>query len=268
MDERHDRDELRRQWRQLAPGWVREMREGRNAPRAGMLDGAMLEACGPVAGLQVLDSGCGEGRFARMLAAAGARRVLGLDACEAMIDAARQLACGPDEYRVADVEDLSFLPDASFDLAVSCLNQCDLPDFAANTRALFRVLRPGGRFVVANVHPMRSAVGAWQRDAGGAKQHVILDNYFDESQRRWKMLGVEITNFHRTLGTYLNAYLDAGFALCRLIEPTVTDEALKAYPENDDEQRVPNFIIFVLAKPEQGLGRRGARPAPCPSRRD
>jgi SAM-dependent methyltransferase len=208
----------------------------------------MLEACGSVAGLRVLDCGCGEGRFCRMLVERGAEYVLGLDLCAPMIAAAEELQSGHDAYRVADVQDLGFLQDESFDLALSYLNQCDLPDFAANTREVFRVLRRGGRFVVANLHPMRSAEGSWQKSPSGEKQHVILDRYFDEGERRWKMMGVEFTNFHRSLSTYTRAFLDAGFGIEGIVEPTVSEELLALYPELDDELRVPNFIIYILRK--------------------
>jgi len=210
----------------------------------------MLEACGTVTGLRVLDSGCGEGRFCRMLVERGAAYVLGLDLCPPMIEAARQLQSQRDEYRVADVQDLSFLESETFDLAVSYLNHCDLPDFAANTREIFRVLKGGGRFVIANLHPMRSASGKWYRDDQGNKLHVILDDYFDEGERHWTMLGVEFTNFHRSLSTCINSFIETGFSLVRLIEPTVTEEQLVPYPDLDDEMRVPNFIVFVLEKPE------------------
>jgi hypothetical protein len=95
---------------------------------------------------------------------------------------------------------------------------------------------------------MRSAVGGWQKDSEGRKLHVIVDRYFDESTRCWRMLGVDFTNFHRSLSTYVNSFLDAGFTLERLIEPTVSPEQLARYPELDDELRVPNFIIYVLRK--------------------
>lgn len=239
---------LREEWLALAPAWIQEARAGRNPTREGLLDPPLLAFCGDVAGLDALDCGCGEGRFCRLLAARGARRVLGLDSCPTMIAASRERGSAREEYRVADVQALGFLPDASFDLAVSCLNQCDLPDAARNTREVCRVLRPGGRFLVANLHPMRSAVGGWQRGDDGAKQHVILDRYCDEGERRWQILGTTLTNFHRTLATALNGFLDAGFILERLVEPTPSDEMLARYPELDDECRVPNFIIYALRK--------------------
>jgi SAM-dependent methyltransferase len=241
--------DLRAEWTQLAPAWIRESREGANSSRNGLLDRPMIEACGDVRGLKVLDCGCGEGRFCRILLDRGAAQVVGVDLCPPMIIAAAQLATGKDSYVLADAQDMSFLRDGAFDLVVSYLNQCDLADFEANNREVFRALKPGGRFVVANVHPMRSAVGGWLRAEDGAKLHVILDRYFDEGRRRWKMLGFDFTNFHRTLATYLRAYRQAGFAIEEIIEPTVEVRNLERFPDLDDERRVPNFMIVVLEKP-------------------
>ena len=245
-----DHDRLKREWTELAPAWIREARAGANPTRTGLLDAPILAACGNVAGLRVLDWGCGEGRFCRMLVDRGAAQVLGLDLCAPLVEAARELQLERDEYRVADVQDLGFLDAESFDLCVSYLNQCDLPDYMANNREIFRVLRPGGRFIVANLHPMRSAVGGWHKTEDGEKLHVILDRYFDESERHWRMMGVDFTNFHRSLSTYIRGFLDAGFAVSGIIEPTVTAAQLELHPNLDDELRVPNFIIYVLEKKE------------------
>jgi len=242
---------LNQEWRNLAPAWIKEAREGVNATRTGLLDKPMLAACGDVDGLRVVDCGCGEGRFCRLLVQGGATYVLGVDSCGPMIEAASELRSGRDEYRVADVQDLGFLDDATFDLVVSYLNQCDLPDFGANNREVFRILRPGRRFVVANLHPMRSAVGDWHRSADGSKLHVIVDHYFEEGERNWRIMSEELTNFHRSLSTYVRSFMDAGFSIADIVEPTVTAEQLEDYPELADEIRVPNFIIYVLTRPQE-----------------
>jgi len=78
---------------------------------------------------------------------------------------------------------------------------------------------------------------------------VILDRYFDEGERRWRMLGVAFTNFHRTLSTYIRGYRHAGFAIDEIVEPTVNADNLERYPELKDELRVPDFIILALRKP-------------------
>ncbi|MBC8465513.1 class I SAM-dependent methyltransferase [bacterium] len=241
-------NKLNQEWLDLSGPWIKESREGRNANRVGLLDVPLLKACGDVSGQRILDCGCGEGRFCRILAERGADYILGLDLCETLVDAAREIQSAKEEYRVADVQDLSFILKEEFDLVVSYLCQCDLPDFDANNREVHRVLKKGGRFIVANLHPMRSAVGAWHRDAEGVKQHIKLDRYFEEGERCWRMLGCDFTNFHRTLQTYLDSFLEAGFLIERIIEPTVTTDRLKEYPELDDEIRVPNFIVYVLRK--------------------
>ena len=240
-------NDLRREWRELAPAWIKEAREGRNPTRNGLLDAPVLEACGDVEGLKVLDCGCGEGRFCRILAERGAGYVLGLDLCEPMIEAARGLQSGRDEYRLQAVQDLSFLEYESFDLVVSYLNQCDLPDFAANTKEVFRVLKKGGRFIIANLHPMRSATGQWCRSPEGEKLHVTVDNYFEEGERHLKMMGYGLPI--STVHSLLTSTPSSGPAFSsKNVEPTVTSEQLKEYPELEDEL-VPNFIIYVLRKP-------------------
>lgn len=244
-----DCTEMKKEWERLAPAWIREAREGANPTRTALLDKPVLEECGNVTGLNVIDIGCGEGRFCRILVSCGAASVLGIDLCRPMIEAAKTSPYPGTDYRIGDAQNLESIADGAYDLAVSYLNQCDLPDFRANNREVFRILKPGGRFVVANLHPMRSAVGGWHRSESGEKLHVILDNYFDEGVRRWKIMDVDLTNFHRSLQSYINGFLAAGFALRRIVEPTVDAEMVTLFPNLSDELRVPNFIIFTLEKP-------------------
>ncbi len=42
----------------------------------------------------------------------------------------------------------------------------------------------------------------------------------------------------------------AGFRIHRIVEPAATKQAAEDYPELEDELRVPNFIIYLLGKPE------------------
>ena len=88
------------------------------------------------------------------------------------------------------------------------------------------------------------------REIGHCCQNfALVDRYFEETERHWKMMGVEFTNFHRSLSTYIHSFLNAGFQLSDIIEPTVTTEQVKVYPQLADELRVPNFIVYVLSKP-------------------
>jgi len=224
------------------------MRANRETHRAGILDSWMLEAVGDVRDRDVIDLGCGEGRFSRMLAQRGAR-VVGVDLCAAFVEAATAQQSTSERYLVGDMEHLHDIADARFDLAVSYVSLVDVPDFRSAIRESFRLLKPGGRFVVCNLAPMVTAGNRWFKDADGQKICFLLDDYLDETTRDMPMRGVNITNFHRTLSSYVNSFLDAGFVLEGLREPYPSPEQAAEYPEIADNLRVPLFIIYLLRKP-------------------
>jgi ubiquinone/menaquinone biosynthesis C-methylase UbiE len=247
-----DAADLTGQWEAFSSEWIARHEAKADAAREGILDDWMLDIIGDVAGLAVIDIGCGEGRFCRMLAAKGAR-TLGVDLQPAFIEYATSKAGPAETYRVGDMQSLDGVADGEFDLAVSYISLVDVPDQAAAVRAAFRVVSPGGRFIVCNLSPMATAWidgGPWQRDNNGGKLHYVLDHYGNEGARRITFpSGQELTNFHRMLSTTVNDFLDAGFVLTRLHEPLPTPEQLDRVPENDDLFRVPIYTIYELAKP-------------------
>jgi SAM-dependent methyltransferase len=224
------------------------MDENRDDARVGILDDWMLGLCGDVRGLRVIDLGCGEGRFCRMLAERGAT-TLGVDLEPAFLGRARERAGAAEEYRLCDMETLDGVPDAGFDMAISYITLVDVADMAAAVRQAHRVLRPGGRLLVANLAPMATARGLWLRDEEKRKLHWILDDYAYEGPRPCPFpSGHVLTNFHRTMSTTLNTFLGTGFTLRALHEPTPTPEQLRRAPGNDDLFRVPIYVIYDLIK--------------------
>jgi SAM-dependent methyltransferase len=120
------------------------------------------------AGLDVLDIGVGGGRTTAFLAPT-ARRYFGVDYSEAMVAACAAKFPGY-EFAQADATDLSFLPDASFDVALFSFNGIDcIPSDAgriACLREMRRVVRPGGAVIISShnakvlgVYPQLSDVG-------------------------------------------------------------------------------------------------------------
>ncbi len=130
-------------WQAAAPGWIERMRRRKDISREGFLDDWMLDAIGEVRGLRVIDLGCGEGRFCRMLTERGAR-VVGVDLCEEFIESAQAQRACDEVYQVGDMERLAGIADCGFDLAVSYLTLIDVLDYESAVREAFRVLRPGG----------------------------------------------------------------------------------------------------------------------------
>ncbi len=113
---------------------------------------AVFALAGDLAGLRVLDVGCGDGTYS-IHAAQGGATVTGLDRSPAMLDAARRRANGAGvtvAWREGRAEALGFEP-ASFDMVIAVTVLCWVTDRAAAVQEMARVLRPGGIVVIGEL---------------------------------------------------------------------------------------------------------------------
>lgn len=115
----------------------------------------LVELASPAPGEHVLDVGCGTGAIALAVASRlGAGKVRGIDPSPEMIEVATEKATkagAAADFQVAAIERLPF-PDASFDLVTSSLMLHHLPPDVkrAGLAEVWRVLKPGGRFVAVD----------------------------------------------------------------------------------------------------------------------
>jgi hypothetical protein len=78
--------------------------------------------------------------------------------------------------------------------------------------------------------------------------HWPLDNYQDEGLRRTSWFTDNVVKYHRTVATWINALIAAGFAITELAEPQPTEEAMERDPQMRDESRRPMFLLIRAAK--------------------
>jgi len=102
----------------------------------------LLDAVGARSGLRVLDLCCGQGNVSAALISRGCE-VIGVDFSPAMLTLARKRAPSA-TFIEADAQELPF-DDAVFDVVVSNLGVCHVPDQPRALRQARRMLGPGGR---------------------------------------------------------------------------------------------------------------------------
>jgi ubiquinone/menaquinone biosynthesis C-methylase UbiE len=161
---------------------------------------ALLDAWPPGV---VLDAACGTGRHARHLAARG-HRVIGVDATPEMLAHARR-ALPEADLRAGDLTALP-LERGSVDAAVCALALQHCERLGPPVAELARVVRPGGRLVVSDFHPVQLLLG--------------MAAFFVDADGR----AGQVQSHPHGHADYLDAFAAAGLRVVRCIEPATGED--------------------------------------------
>jgi len=180
---------------------------------------ADVRLLGDVRAKRILELGCGAAAAGRWLATQGAD-VVGLDLSAGMLRHAvdQNHASGvPIKLVQANANALPFR-EGSFDIVFTAFGAVPFVDDSARVmREVYRVLRPGGRWVFSITHPMRWVFLDDPTENGLVAVHSYFDRRpyveYDETG------AATYVEQHRTLGDRVRELVAAGFTLADLIEP-------------------------------------------------
>lgn len=175
---------------------------------------------GDVAGLDVLELGCGAAYWSAALAGRGAR-VTALDVSAAQLEIARRQHPGAGFTLVeADAEQMPF-PAATFDLVFSDHGAPTFCDPHRLVPEVARVLRPGGRFVFNMTTPLLDACWDGRRVGEQLVTPFHGMHHFSTGQE---------VSFQLSYGGWIGLFVRSGFVIEGLLElrppaaPTTTFE--------------------------------------------
>lgn len=201
------------------------------------------------AGKRVLDLGCGYGWHCIYAAEHGAEYVLGTDISQKMLEVAKEKTeSATVEYRCSAMEDLKAEAE-SFDVVLSSLAFHYIEDFPPVVENIHGWLKTDGSFIFSVEHPVFTAYGTqdWYYGPDGEILHFPVDNYYYEGKRDAVFLGEPVVKYHRTLTTYLNTLLNAGFVIEHIVEPQPPEEMM-GIPGMKDEMRRPMMLLVSARK--------------------
>lgn len=231
---------LREAWDHHAEDWIRWARAPGHDSFWRFHRDAFLRIVPPPGRLTV-DIGCGEGRLGRHLQQLG-HRVVGIDAS---VRLSRAAMTHPQRITVT-LADAAALPlgAASSDLAIAFMSVQDVDDWQRAISEAARVLEPGGRLVLAVVHPINSA-GSFLGEPGPAERPFLIQGSYFARRRyadRCARDGLTMTfeSEHRTLQDYVETLTGSGF---------VIEQIREVGDVEGDYTRVPLFLHVAARRP-------------------
>lgn len=247
-------------WGKVA-GWYNTLlEEGQDTYQEKLIKPNLLRILQPKAGEEILDLGCGQGYFSRVLAEAGAK-VLGVDVAGELIKLAKDQDKKNQNFLVLSAEKLTGINDNRFNAVICILALQNIKNFQAAILEMHRVLKPGGRAVLVLNHPaFRIPAGSfWGWDEQQKQQYRRVDSYMSEISQKVDMTqGVTekqkkkyTWSFHRPLQNYFKAFAKAGFSVVRLeewVSHKVSDKGSRKVAEDKARKEIPLFMCLELKK--------------------
>ncbi|MFI7119141.1 class I SAM-dependent methyltransferase [Amycolatopsis sp. NPDC049868] len=199
---------------------------------------AILDLAGEVTGRRILDAGCGAGPSFEALRDRGAI-VTGFDSSAKMLELARKRLGEEAALRLADIGEPLPFPDGAFDDVIAALVLHYLEDWTAPLAEIRRVLKPGGRLIMAVNHPIIFKLV--HPEADYFKTVKWSDEYTFSGEK------AVLTYWHRPLHAMTDAFTAAGFRTAVVSEPPPAPGARERFPEElAGKTAFLSFLFFVL----------------------
>jgi SAM-dependent methyltransferase len=207
----------------------------------------LLDLVGAVAGLRILDLGCGVALFGREALEQGCQLYVGVDGSDNMVrEAEKTLAGSSGQVIQANIETWDY-PEAAFDLVVSRLVLHYVEDFAAICAKVYQTLGANGRFIFSVEHPVMTA---WARnwETNDGQHDWIVDSYFVPGSRNTRWLGGEVVRYHRTIEEYFGIVQNTGFVVESLRESCPRRKQFTDEATYEQRKRIPLFLLLAVQK--------------------
>lgn len=235
-------------WDERSDDYQQRHREfiGRGEPRWGVwqIPEAELGVLGDVAGLDVLELGCGAAQWSILLAKRGARPV-GLDNSARQLEHARRLMVDAGvEFPLvhSSAEDVP-LPDASFDVVFCDHGAFTFADPYRLVPEVARLLRPGGLLAFSKTSPFAAVC-----EGDDERVHrTLVRDYFGVHE----LDDGEVVTYELPYGEWIRLFRANGFVVEDLIEPRPAPDAVSTYwdqEERDWARRWPSESIWKVRK--------------------
>ena len=197
---------------------------------------AVLSLLPPVAGLEVLDVGCGSGWYAEYLVEQGAT-VTAIDVSPKMVAFTQARLGGRAGVLQADLgQPLDFAADAAFDLVLCPLVLHYVERWEPMCAEFHRVLKQNGTLLFSTHHPCMDF------------RLFETESYFPTELFEDEWSTGKVRFFRRPLTAMIDALAQSGFVVERILEPQPTDAFRSVDPEGYERLSTHPWFLIIRAR--------------------
>ncbi|MDA2921837.1 class I SAM-dependent methyltransferase, partial [Patescibacteria group bacterium AH-259-L07] len=229
------------EWDKVAEWWDTEAGDAGVWHQQNDIDPVIFNILGSVKNKKIIEIGCGNGYFARLLAKRGAD-VTAIDLSSKLLT----FAIAKEEhkplgikYLIRDAANLRDLKSKSFDIGISNMSLMDIADTESAIKEMSRVLKRGNRFIFSITHPVFcDSRQQWVIIKEGGKKYFAraINKYLSSTAEKHTLWasGVKSTQYHRSVETYLRYLRSANFLISDFKEIATKKPVAKANKEHGD----------------------------------
>jgi 2-polyprenyl-3-methyl-5-hydroxy-6-metoxy-1,4-benzoquinol methylase len=220
------------------PQFAKEYMDGANNASVNwyehFVNAASLWSLIPKGASTVLDFGCGPGEFTAQLKEKG-YTVSGCDGSEAMTQLAKSHYPDIDFFTWDGASPIS--DKGPYDAIVTKLTLHFVEDLVLFARNVAPLLQAHGSLLVSVPHPIPTVP-----KAGG--------EYFKQVSYETEIgsYGMHVTMIHRSLQDYITPFLDNGYVMTAVVEPSIPDEIIKKYNVTKEYAATPRRLNLRFEK--------------------
>lgn len=192
----------------------------------------------PLRNLEIVDLGCGTGRWLEILKRLGACNLLGVDLSPEMLGIAESKLAGVAKTARADCATVP-LPKASADLLFCNFVLSYVEDADHFLKLASKALRPGGSLFLTDIHPATATTLHWRRG-------VRIQDEFQE-----------IRTQHRTIAEVISLCEKANLNVAILLEPLFGEAERTIFEKNgkrgyfDTISHLPAIYVLQVCAPDK-----------------
>lgn len=239
-------------WNDYAIDYDQKVGETGDLDHKNTLNPKILELLGDVQDKTILDLGCGNGYFSRMLAEKGAN-ITGIDISSDLIEIAIKRTKEQKldiRYVVSDASDIKAIESNKFDIIVSNMAFMDIENIDDTVKECSRLVENNGILLFSIVNPL---FGIFERQKDEHGHYLKLTKYKTETTITNENRGYnfETVHYHRPIGFYINTLARNNFLITNYEE--ISTKYFKGKEVDDQEfldfiQEFPSFLIIKAIK--------------------